>query len=152
VTNILDTKGSILAIADAGDNDLLPFYSARELTQTMTPIGASKSQRRTINGQLVDLSQPKFRKYASQISARTVRPPAIDKVFPGAQLVIDCAYLLSYATAGGSPSRTVVSGSSFTENGWTFYRPQIVFLVTGLSVGFAEWEADNDWSISLEEV
>jgi hypothetical protein len=148
----LNDTGSILTITDASSHDLLPFYSARGLTQTMTPIGASKSQRRTINGQLVNLSLSQFRKYASRISARERRPPAIDKVFPGAELVIDCVYLLSYATIGGSPSRTVVSGSLFVENSWTFYRPQITFLVAGLSVGFDEWEADNDWSIDLEEV
>jgi hypothetical protein len=150
LTNPLETVGSILTMSDG--NDLLPFYSALGITQTMTPIGASNSQRRTINGQLVDLSQPRFRKYASRISGRTMRPPAIDKVFPGTIITVGCAYLLSYATSGGSPSRTVVSGSSFTENSWTFFRPEIIFMVKSLSNGFAEWEADNDWSLDLEEV
>jgi hypothetical protein len=150
VTNSLDTTGTILTMSDG--NDLLPWYSARGLTQTMTPIGAAKSQRRTINGQLVDLSLSKFRKYVSRISARTVRPPAFDSVFPGTTVTVGCAYLLSYATIGGSPSRPQVTGSSFVENNWTFYQPIITFLVTGLSNDFAEWEADNSWAIDLEEV
>lgn len=148
----LDTTGTILTMSIVSGGDILPFYSARGIIQTMKPIGASNSQRETVNFERVDLSLSKSRKYASRVSARTIRPPAIDNVFPGTKLLVGCAYLLSYATVGGTPSRTAVSGSTFTENGWTFYRPQITFMVTDLSEGFAEWEADNDWFIDMTEV
>src|SRR5258707_10377 len=124
----LDTTGTILTMSVVGGSDILPFYSAHQITQTLKPIGASNSQRETVNFERVDLSLAKSKKYSSRISARTIRPPAFDKVFPGTKVLVGCAKLLSYATMGGSPSRTVVEGSSFTENSWTFYRPLITFM------------------------
>jgi hypothetical protein len=46
----------------------IPDYSARGLTQTLEPIEAALSQRRTVNGGLKDLSFAQFRKYKSSIS------------------------------------------------------------------------------------
>ena len=46
----------------------VPPYCARGLTQTLAPIEAAGSQRRTVNGTLVDLSLTQFRKYRSTIS------------------------------------------------------------------------------------
>jgi len=38
----------------------VPPYSARGLTQTLTPIAAAANMRRTINGELLDLSAGQF--------------------------------------------------------------------------------------------
>jgi hypothetical protein len=80
----LDTTGTILTIrTPTGGLSLLPLYSARGLTQTLEPIDGATVQERTVNGELVDLSVPRFRKLRSVISARDVRPPSRDDIWPG---------------------------------------------------------------------
>lgn len=148
------TTGTILTMTDANTAGLtlLPFYSARGLTQTMSAIGAAKVQRRTVNFELVNLALTRSQKYASTISADERRPPSRDDVWPGKIVVVGCAYLLSYPT-GGSPARGVVSGSQIDDgNGFTFYQPSITFMVGDLKGSFDEWEAGYNWSISMEEV
>jgi hypothetical protein len=44
--------------------------------------------RRTINGELHDLSLPQFRKYRSTISCTDKSIPAIDGVFPGTEVTV----------------------------------------------------------------
>jgi hypothetical protein len=149
----LETVGTILTITDVTlGKEVLPFYSSRGITQTMTPIDAAESQRRTVNGELVDLSLSRMRKYSSVISARDVRPPSRDDVWPGRKVYVGCAYLLSYPTSGGSPSRDVLSGSSFAEGNFTFYRPVIQFMIGRASGSFEEWQAGYQWSIPMQEV
>jgi hypothetical protein len=150
INPLLKTTGSILTIADA--TTLLPLYSARGITQTMKPRLGAKSQRVTVNGELVDLSLTRMQKYNSVISATDVRPPSRDDVWPGHTVNVACAYLLSYPTSGGSPHRTVLSGSSFVQGAFTFYRPVITFMIDECGGSFAEWEAGYQWSISMNEV
>src|SRR5436309_12059154 len=96
---------TLLALTGIG----IPDYSARGLTQTLEPIEAAASLRRTVNGGLKDLSFAQFRKYRSTISCRDQEPPAVDGVWPGQVVTIDCIAELSYPT-GGSSARPVVSG------------------------------------------
>lgn len=149
------TVGTILTMSDTdtAGTSLLPFYSARGLTQTMGPVGAAKSQRRTVNFELVNLALPRSRKYASVISANDVRPPSRDDLWPGKEVVVGCAFLLSFPTVGGSAARDVVSGSQIDDgHGFTFYQPSITFMIGDLHGSFDEWEAGYNWSISMEEV
>lgn len=146
----IDTTGTILTISDG--TTLLPLYSARGLTQTLETIDGIVFQARTVNGELVNLAVPRFRKLRSVISATDVRPPSRDDVWPGLTVSVGCAYMLSYPTIGGSPSRTPVDGSQFTEGSFTFYRPQINFMIGKMSGSFEEWEAGYSWSIAMEEV
>src|SRR5262249_4440131 len=110
----------------------IPDYSARGLTQTLEPIEASASLRRTVNGALKDLSLAQFAKYKSTILCQDKERPAIDGVWPGHVVTVDCVAELSYPIAQ-SPSRPLVSGSARTEGAFTFYRPQLQMLVTGFS-------------------
>jgi hypothetical protein len=59
------------------------LYQARGLTQTLDVIGAAKQQERTINGILMDISNPMFRKYASKISCTDNTAPPLDNIWPG---------------------------------------------------------------------
>jgi hypothetical protein len=129
----------------------LPPFSARGLSQTLELIEASASLRRTINGELQDLSLPQFRKYRSTISCADQRTPATDGVFPGAEVTVDCVFELSYPV-GGSPQRIVVPGSERTEGDFVFYRPRLVMRVTEYSVSQDEYGATAQWSLTLEEV
>ena len=77
---------SMLVLSGIG----VPSYSARGLTQTLQPIEAAGSQRRTVNGTLVDLSQAQFRKYRSTIRCSDQQAPALDDVWPGKVVTVSC--------------------------------------------------------------
>ena len=130
----------------------VPPYSARGASQTLEPIEAARQLRRTVNGALIDLSRPEFRKYRSTISCADQQPPAIDGVWPGRVVTVDCISELSYRTSGGTPGRTVVPGSSRTEGDYTFYRPQLTMRVVSFSQDTDEYGATVSWSLELEEV
>lgn len=138
---------TLLVLAGVG----VPPYSARGLEQTLVPIDQAISLARTVNGELVDLSSSAFRKYRSTINGNDQQVPAVDGVWPGAQVTVDCIVELAYPT-GGVAQRTVVPGSSRTANGFTFYRPRLTMLVTGFDVRLDEWDAVVGWSMDLEEV
>lgn len=129
------------------------LYQARNLTQTLSPIKQSTQIVRTINGNARDISNPAFRKYASKISCSDVNPPSVDGVFPGKVVTVHCAVSLSYQTGNpGSPHRSAVSGSSYTDGHITYYRPLLTMIVMGWNDAFEEWKAGNTWEIDLEEV
>ena len=141
-----DTFQTLLVLSVMG----VPLYSARGLSQTLEPIDASKNMRRSINGILTNVAHDQFRKYQSKITCTDARVPAVDGIWPGMTIVVDCVAYLSYPT-GGTPQRTVVTGSSFTESGFVFYRPRLTMLVTTTTMQVDEWAATVPWEIDLEE-
>ena len=130
----------------------VPPYSARGASQTLEPIASSQQLRRTINGELIDISRAEFRKYRSTISCVDQQPPAIDGVWPGRVLTVGCISELSYLTAGGAPARPLGSGSARTEGDYTFYRPSLTMRVAAFSQDTDEYGAVVSWSLQLEEV
>lgn len=126
-------------------------YSARGVTQTLEPIAAATSLRRTVNGDLADLSVAALQKFKSTISCTDGQSPAVDGIMPGAVLTVDCVCELSYPT-GGTASRTVISGTSRTEEGFVFYRPRLTMRVTSWRLDVDEWDASVGWTLGLEEV
>lgn len=144
----LDTSGTILTLTGIG----LPNYSARGITQSLEPIQQAMQMMRSVNGTAVDLSAPQFRKYRSTIGGNDQRPIASDGQWPGKIVEVGCVHLLSYLTSGGSPARPVVSGSSFTEGDYTFYRPLLTMIVLSMTGSVDEWAADQSWQMELEEV
>jgi hypothetical protein len=144
----LPPEGTLLVLSLGG----VPLYSARDIEQTLEPIRAAGNARRTINGLLVDLSTTKFRKYESKIRCSDVEAPALDGVYPGMTLTVDCVAELVYKTTGGSPSRTVVSGSTRTVGAYTIYRPRLTMMVLGLNQRLGEAEHETRWELELEEV
>jgi hypothetical protein len=137
---------SLLVISGEGT----PPYSIRGLTQSLEPIDAASSYRRTVNGNLRDLSLPQFRKYKSTISCDDLDAPAFDALPIGAVVTVDCVAELAYRTIGGSPQRTVVASRTIAE--WTYYRPRMVMMVTARSQETDEYGAAVSWSLELEEV
>lgn len=127
-------------------------YSARGVQQILDPIPQASAMRRTVNGALVDVSAPEFRKYKSVISCEDMNVPAIDGVWPGQQVTVDCAVELSYLTSGGTPARTVVAGSSRTEGAFTFYRPRLTMRIVTFNEALDELGAALAWQLELEEV
>jgi hypothetical protein len=131
---------------------LVTPYSARGLDQVLEPIPQASAMRRTVNGALVDLSVPQMRKYRSTITCNDMNAPAIDDVWPGQQVTVDCVAELAYVTSGGSADRTVVPGSSRTSGDFTFYRPRLTMRVRSFQTTTDEWGAAVGWTLELEEV
>jgi hypothetical protein len=143
----MSANDTVLVLTGIG----IPEFSARGLTQTLTPIGAAASLRRTVNGDLFDLSQSQFRKYASTITCTDQEAPAIDGIFPGQVVTVECAARLSYLTVTG-PQRPVVTGSEIVNGSFTSYRPILEMRVIGIDLNDDEWGASRQWSIQLEEI
>lgn len=139
-------------VLDLGALFALSDYASRGITQSLDVIEAATSLRRTVNGELVAISAPQFRKYRSTITCTDQVPPAFDALWPGQSLTVKCAAELSYVTAGGSAARTVVSGSSRTEGAFTYYRPQLTMRVVRITQATNEWSASVPWTLELEEV
>jgi hypothetical protein len=138
---------TVLEISGPGIAD----YSARGATQTLDPIDAASVMARTVNGALIDLSPAQMRKYKSSIKCNDTESPALDGVWPGMVLTVSCIAELGFKTAGGTPGRPVVTGSSRTSGAWTYFRPQLSMRVVGYSVSRDEYGAMTDWSLDLEE-
>lgn len=130
----------------------LPPYALRGVSQTLEPISGSSVQRRTINGTLVNVASSVMKKYRSTISGNDQQPPALNGIFPGDTVTVDCVAELAYKTAGGSADRTVVSGSSRTDGDYTFYRPQLTMILVNYNVQRDELNDTVSWSMELEEV
>lgn len=127
-------------------------YSARGLEQTLQPVTASGQLRRTINGTLTDLSEMQLRKFRSTISGNDQLSPALNGIWPGATVVVDCIGELAYPTGTGSPDRPVVAGSQRIEGAFTYYRPQLTMKVVDWQLREDEWGRQVGWSLELEEV
>jgi hypothetical protein len=129
------------------------IYQARGLTQTLEHIQAASQMSRTINGTLLDVSAPQFRKYQSKITVPDeVEAPPLDGVWPGMTVTVGCAIYLCYPHTNPSPGRPEVSGSSYSENGFTFYRPLLTMKVKDFEQHLDEWGRKNGWTLDLEEV
>jgi hypothetical protein len=130
------------------------IFQARGLTQTLEVIQAAQQQERDAYGELLDLSNPAFRKYQSRIACTDVRPPPFDALWPGMVVEMSCAAFLCYAIGNpGSPAQEEVSGSSFTANGFVFYRPFFPqMMVRSISWQREEWKMNQGWAFSVEQV
>jgi len=145
---MLPASGTLLVISGPG----IPLFAARGLSQTLDPVAESAVTARTVNGTLIDLSPHQFRKYTSTISCTDVDGPALDGVWPGMPLTVDCVAELGYATAGGAPARPVVTGSERVVGGYTYYRPRLEMLVVKYTVSADEYGAAISWTLELSEV
>ena len=130
----------------------VPPYSARGLRQTLEIIDQASQMRRTVNGQLKDISFSSFRKYRSTITGSDQQAPNFNGRWPGLQGVVDCIAELSYAQDLESPDRPVVPGSEIVEGAHTSYRPRLTMRIVNLSVNQDEYGRQIDWSLELEEI
>lgn len=127
-------------------------YSARGLSQSLEPIEGSKHLERSVNGELLDMSSALMQKYRSVISGQDQRPPAVDGVWPGKILVVDCIAKIS--VYGGPPFQreAVDYDSVISELGFSTYRPRLTMMVMSFTMDEEEWAAGVNWSMELEEV
>lgn len=143
---------TLLQIYDSSDVSLLPLYSSRGAKQNTKFRDGAKSQRVTVNGELINLALSRMQKYSFSFDGNDVRPPSRDDIFPGRSVFIACPGILQYPTAGGSPARPPVSGSQFIEGNFTFYRPIIHCMIADVHSVFDEWAATYNWTIDANEI
>jgi hypothetical protein len=144
--------------ATGADTPMLPIYASRGITQTLTLIqgtGEGESAlgntiRRTINGLLLDLTAPQFRKYASDINFGDVEMPAMDGAWLGTVCQVDCTFELAFPV-GGHPQREVVLGSERTEGHFVFYRPSLLMMLVGFNTSFDEWNVEFRSGMKFQE-
>lgn len=130
----------------------IPLYSSRGLVQTLTAVPESKPRPRyTINGELVHIGLNSLRRYESVITCVDQQAPAFGGLWIGQAVTVNCVVELAYKTVGGSPERTVVSGSSHVVGDFTLYRPQISFMCVDWELGMAEYGHDYQWKLTLME-
>lgn len=138
---------TVLVLSGAG----VPPYSIRGAQQTLRPIGSAA--RRTVNGTLVDLSEAQFRKYHSTITCTDQQAAALDGIWPGMTLTVDCIKELAYEDVSGAMAdRPVVEGSERTEDGFVFYRPRLSMMVMDKQEARDEYRAEEGWTLELEEI
>ena len=133
----------------------MPLYATRGMHGVLRPIDMAQGDsvlRRTVNGGLIDVSAPQMRKYRLEASGDDQEPPALDGLWAGMEVEVDCHVELSYPTAGGSPSRPAVPGSERVSGDYTLYCPVLLCRVLELSVERSEWEAAYSWQIALSEI
>jgi hypothetical protein len=132
----------------------VPPYAARGLKGTLRPIDAAQGDtvvRRTVNGTLVDISAPQFRKYVLEASGEDQQPPALASMWPGMEFYVDCHVELAYPTGFIVPDRAAVPGSERVEGDYTFYCPSLLMVLKEFQIERSEWEAVYSWNIVLEE-
>jgi len=159
-----------------GKGNILPPFSARECTQTLTPISLSHLHR-TINGELVHIGSKEHRKFHSVISCKDRAAPAFDGLWKGSLLKVGCLQYLTqyipskstriqlerdalslylYDTSGkkwpadNTHDRWVTLPNDF-PGGFITYRPSLLMLVKNFHMETDEWGTSVGWTLELEE-
>lgn len=71
----------------------IPFYSARGCSQTLEPLHSVQTFR-TLKGDLISFTQESHLKYSSIIECKDIHPLALDGIWPGMSLFVECICLL----------------------------------------------------------
>jgi len=129
----------------------IPPFSIRGASQSLEPISAAADLVRSVNGELLDLSQAQFQKYQSTISCNDQQPPSIDGNWPGKTVVVDCIAELPMPL-GHTAAKPVVAGSERTDGDWTFYRPQLTMRIMSYTQTRDEYGDVVSWQMVLEEI
>lgn len=147
--------GTLLVIYERGG---LPIYSARGLEFSPKPIDQNIAPRRTVNAKLVDMANPKMKKYAISISGNDLWAPPIDEFWRGQELTIESPLEFAFYSETGATgatstgSRTGVTGSYRTVGKHTFYRPILNVRVMDWEARFNEWDGSTTWTLDVEEI
>jgi hypothetical protein len=128
-------------------------YSARGLTQTLEVVSEAAVVARSVNGGLVNLSPPQFRKFRSTIACTDVAAPALAALWPGVVVDVDCVSELTYLTSLGSPVPDRTVAASRTEGDYTYDRLRLTMMVVApWTQSTDEYGASVQWQLELAEV
>lgn len=153
-----------------------PPFSARECTQSLTPLPGG-ALRRTLQGELVVVGGKTPRKFHSLITCTDHSVPAFEKFWVGTVLKVGCIQSLTqaipphtqlvhlerdpvtfhlYDTKGQELSGSSHDGKTLTleegfPGGFVTYRPWLIMLVKTYRLETNEWGASIGWTLELEE-
>jgi hypothetical protein len=129
--SLLQLTGPDLPDAFLGD------YAQRGIVMSLTYIDQAKRQRRTINGDLKDVSRAQFRKAAVTIQCSDVESPRLFEVPPGTLVGVVCVPEL---------------GSNGTETDGNPVQLAFNMMVMDWQATRDENNAESGWQMSLQEV
>ena len=160
-------------------NLVIPVGAGRGITQSLQPID-NGSLRRTVNGNLVDLTREENRKFESQIRCTDMATPAMAELWKGTEILVGCISILNQNVNPIANAVTLirdpVAGSifGFEVDGTkhepvsvlgrdiTFdvgidvanveFRPELNMRVVANSTSTDEYEAEEGWQIDLQEI
>lgn len=169
------TDETILVLGDL----VFPAGSARGITQTFSPID-NGDVRRTVNGTLIDLTREQNRKFESQIRLQDMATPTLAGIWKGrilnpVEFIVPFREAVSPASDTHTIIRPPVTGTVFGYDDATGdkvfpssvvgqivtfddpvnfiqYRPSLIMMVVALTVDGDEYQAEEGYTIDLEEV
>lgn len=164
-----------ITLTATGQEIVIPYEAGRGIKQSLESTGDEADWRRSVNGTLIVVEKPLFRKYASEISCSDYVAPALGALWKGARVTVNCVATMMQPISGGAVTlgRTPVSNSIIcydtagevvphTRSGRNVtcagavrveYRPVLQCIVTDFSWDRSELSFEsNSWSISLLEV
>lgn len=122
---------------DGIPESFLGDYAARGLTMSLTQIDAAKRMRRTINGELKDISRAQFKKYAVTLQCSDHESLPFVETPVGTLATVRCLPHL---------------GTTGEETGGDPIVLELEMMITDWQVQREEWQAQTGWSLSLSEV
>lgn len=129
---------TLVSITGAGiPSDFLDDYNARGVTMSLAQIDAAKRMRRTINGELKDVSRAQFKKYQATIQCSDHESPPLTSAPAGT--IVDVICLSDMGTTGEDTSGDPV-------------RLELEMMIADWQVQRDEWDAQTGWSLVLVEV
>ena len=160
-----------------GKQNLFPPLSARECTQSLTPLSQGVL-RRTIEGTLMCIGGGGQRKFQSTIRAKDKTSPAFGEMWCGMILKVGCLATLTQSVSKNASfvslerepvvchaydafgkvypiekvnGKRVVLSSGF-PGGFITYRPWLMMMVKSYHLETEEWDMSVGWTLELEEV
>ena len=112
----------------------IPDYAIRGLTLDLQLVTASDGLRRSVNGELLDLTAPQFRKYSATLSCEDQDVPTLTDIWQGQIVTVTCI-------PGVGPVNDA-SGGTLTLN----------MMVNSWTTSRAEWDSLTNWTIELLEI
>ena len=111
----------------------IPDYAIRGLTLDLQLVAADGGLRRSINGELLDLTAEQFRKYTATLSCEDQDVPTLTDIWQGQIVTITCI-------PGVGPANN-------TDGTLT-----LSMMVDTWNTSRAEWDALTNWTINLIEI
>lgn len=141
-----DESDSVLFINIIG----FPPGSCRGVNQTLKLIQEAASFRRTVNFNLKNTAPARAMKYAIEITCTDSNAPALNGIFPGAAIVVDCVSEINRPTADAA-LRLAVPGSEYVVGDFTISRPRLNMTITDFQLDSVETDATVGWRLTAEE-
>lgn len=158
--------------------DRLPFGSARGCSQKLESITDPKLYR-TIQGQYISFQQQGYEKYMSVLTCQDEYPAALNGLYTGQAITIEC--LVDLVTAQGKKGDTITldrgavtqslrlfrpNGQKtalkddllqnqtlvLSDDGHVAYRPILHMIIQKIEQSFSEWENKTTWVIKSVEI